>query len=95
MFNYSVHRTTITCTPHIKEDAERPWITQEGDGQISVWMHPKSSMTLEEVAKLVENAAVSQAESQAEETQDINLHYQYSATIHNNPQHDYSRTNHF
>ena len=40
-------------------------------------------MTLEEVAKLVENAAVSQAESQAEETQGINLRYQYSATIHN------------
>ena len=46
---------TVTCTPHFKNDAERPWITQEGVGIISISLHPKSEITLEEVAKLIEN----------------------------------------
>ena len=46
---------TVTCTPHFKIDAERPWITQEGVGIISISLHPKSEITLEDVAKLIEN----------------------------------------
>ena len=46
---------TVTCTPHFKIDAESPWITQEGVGIISISLHPKSEITLEDVAKLIEN----------------------------------------
>ena len=80
MFNYGV---TITCSPHFKKDAEQPWVTQEGDGIISLWMHTRLSLTLEKVAKLIENAAISQAQSQAGNLSGWDLHYQYTATIHN------------
>ena len=48
---------TVTCTPHFKNDADRPWITQEGAGIISISLHPNSDITLENVAKLIENFA--------------------------------------
>lgn len=47
--------TTIGCVPHYKEDAERPWITQDGLWGISVWLSPKSGIMLSDVAKLIED----------------------------------------
>ena len=55
---------TVTCTPHFKNDADRPWITQEGVGIISISLHPKSDITLEDVAKLIENFASRQVTDQ-------------------------------
>ncbi len=34
------------------------WVTKEGIIQLSVWMHPRSTMTLEDVARLIEQYAV-------------------------------------
>ena len=28
----STDLTTITCTPHYKEDAHQPWVVKEGEG---------------------------------------------------------------
>ena len=55
---------TVTCTPHFKNDADRPWITQEGVGIISISLHPKSDITLEDAAKLIENFASRQVSDQ-------------------------------
>ena len=55
---------TVTCTPRYKYDADRPWITQEGVGIISLSLHPKSEMTLEDVARLIENFASGQVADQ-------------------------------
>lgn len=65
---------TVTCTPHFKSDAEQPWVVQEGVGVISLWMHPDSNMTLEDVAALIESFASSQVDQRM-----IN----YSGRIHN------------
>jgi len=54
----------VTCTPRYKYDADRPWITQEGVGIISLSLHPNSEMTLEDVARLVENFASGQVADQ-------------------------------
>lgn len=54
--------SVIACTPHFNSDAEKPWVVQEGIGVISVWMHPESNMTLEDLANLVESFASSQVD---------------------------------
>ena len=48
----------LTRIPRFKEDAQQPWVTKEDIIQLSVWMHPKSTMTLEDVARLIEQYAV-------------------------------------
>ena len=76
---------TVTCTPHFKNDADRPWITQEGVGIISISLHPKSDITLEDVAKLIENFASRQVSDQlatqpgAAQTMNI----QFRSTVYN------------
>ena len=76
---------TVTCTPHFKNDAERPWITQEGVGIISISLHPNSEITLEEVAKLIENFAsrqvADQIATQPTVTQTMNV--QFRSTVYN------------
>ena len=76
---------TVTCTPHFKNDAERPWITQEGVGIISISLHPKSEITLEDVAKLIENFASRQVAdrlaTQPTVTQIMNV--QFRRTVYN------------
>ena len=76
---------TVTCTPHFKNDAERPWITQEGVGIISISLHPKSEITLEDVAKLIENFSsrqvADQVATQPTITQTVN--FQFRSTVYN------------
>ena len=76
---------TVSCTPHFKNDAERPWITQEGVGIISISLHPKSEITLEEVAKLIENFSsrqvADQVATQPTITQTVN--FQFRSTVYN------------
>lgn len=52
--------TTVTCTPHFKDDAHQPWVVQEGVGILSVWMSPSTSLKLENIAQLIENFAATQ-----------------------------------
>ena len=55
---------TFSVTPHYKDDADQPWITLESQLAISVWLSPKSNMTLEDVAKLIESFAAGQVSQQ-------------------------------
>ena len=46
---------TLSCTPHFKDDAERPWITQESITSVSLWFNPDGGSTLEDIAETIEN----------------------------------------
>ena len=46
---------TISCTPHFKDDAERPWITQDSITSVSLWFNPGGGSTLEDIAETIEN----------------------------------------
>ena len=55
----SVH-TSITCTPHFKSDAEKPWIIKETSTLIHYWFNPGKPHTLLEVAEAIEVWVVSE-----------------------------------
>ena len=59
---------TYSCTPHYKEDADKPWVTLESQLAFSIWLSPKSSMTLEDAAKLIESFAAGQVSQQLAQT---------------------------
>ena len=46
---------TISCTPHFKDDAVRPWITQDSITSASLWFNPGGGSTLEDIAETIEN----------------------------------------
>ena len=46
---------TISCVPHYKDDIDKPWVSMEGMMNLSLRLHPKSTMTLEDLAKLIED----------------------------------------
>ncbi len=62
----------LTRIPRFKEDAQQPWVTKEGIIQLSVWMHPKSTMTLEDVARLIEQYAVNTTAQQLQQQATVN-----------------------
>ena len=45
---------SISCTPHFKPDAERPWVTREFVTSLHYWYNPKTEQTLLEVAEQIE-----------------------------------------
>ena len=48
---------TITCTPHFKEDIDidKSWVSADmGPTILSIYLHPKSDMTLEDAVKKIE-----------------------------------------
>ena len=47
-------KSTISCTPHYKDDIDKPWVNMEGMLNFSIWLGPKSTMTLENVATLIQ-----------------------------------------
>ena len=47
-------KSTVSCIPHYKDDVDKPWVNMGGMMNLSVWLHPKSTMTLEEVTQLIE-----------------------------------------
>ena len=49
--------STVTCTPHLKPDAEKPWVTKETTELIYYWFNPgKTTQTLLEVAETIKVA---------------------------------------
>ncbi len=57
MGGVSSNITPFTVTPRYKDDADHPWVTKQGAITISVWMSPRTTMTLEDVALLIEQFA--------------------------------------
>ena len=47
-------RMSISCTPHFKPDAERPWVTRESVTSLHYWYNPEKEQTLLEVAEQIE-----------------------------------------
>ena len=47
-------RLTISCTPHFKDDIEKPWVTQDSLTAVSIWLSPDRGLTLEDVAETIE-----------------------------------------
>ena len=47
-------RMSISCTPHFKSDAERPWVTRESVTSLHYWYNPEKEQTLLEVAEQIE-----------------------------------------
>lgn len=45
----------ISCTPHFKDDAQSPWITQDSLTSVSLWLNPDGGSTLEDIAETIEN----------------------------------------
>ena len=45
---------SISCTPHFKPDAERPWVTRESATSLHYWYNPKTEQTLLEVVEQIE-----------------------------------------
>ncbi len=64
MGSVSSNVTPLTVTPRYKDDADHPWVTREGVIQISVWMNPRTTMTLEDVAQLIEQYAANTVSQQ-------------------------------
>ena len=76
---------TCSCTPHYKEDADKPWVTLESEQAYSIWLSPKSSMTLEDAAKKIENFEERQVYQQLAEEAALNplANYNYQGTVCN------------
>ncbi len=75
---------TVTCTPHFKQDADRAWVTQEGAGILSLWMNPNSDMTLEDIAKLIEQFGEKQVADQlAAQPSSRLVNVNFTNSIHN------------
>ena len=72
---------TFSCTPHYKEDADKPWVTLESELAFSIWLSPKSSMTLEDAAKLIENFAAGQVSRQLALRDDPVVNYNYQGVV--------------
>ena len=64
MASSSSRNTPLTCTPHFKADADQPWVTMDSVIALSLWMSPKTPMTLEDVAQLIENFAATLVQHQ-------------------------------
>ena len=45
---------TVSCTPHYKDDVDKPWCSREGVINIALFLSPKSTMSLEDLAKMIE-----------------------------------------
>jgi hypothetical protein len=45
---------TVSCTPHYKDDVDKPWCSREGILNIALFLSPKSTMSLEDLAKMIE-----------------------------------------
>ena len=45
---------TVSCTPHYKDDVDTPWCNREGMLNIVLFLSPKSTMSLEDLAKMIE-----------------------------------------
>ncbi len=59
--------TPLTVTPHYKDDADQAWVTREGLIQLSIWLSPHTTMTLEDVALLVEQFAANSTTQQVQQ----------------------------
>ena len=46
--------TTVSCTPHYKDDVDKPWCSQVGMMNVAIFLSPKSTMSLEDLAKMIE-----------------------------------------
>ncbi len=66
------HVTELSAIPRFKEDAQQPWVTKEGLYQFSIWMHPKNTMTLEDVARLIEQYAANKTAQQLQQQATVN-----------------------
>ena len=44
----------MSCTPHYKDDVDKPWCNREGMLNIALFLSPKSTMSLEDLAKMIE-----------------------------------------
>ena len=54
LWQYSNGRMSISCTPHFKHDAEKPWVTKESASSMHYWFNPEKEQTLIEVVKQIE-----------------------------------------
>ena len=45
---------SISCTPHCKHDAEKPWVTKESASSMHYWFNPEKEQTLIEVVEQIE-----------------------------------------
>ncbi len=79
----SVNVTPFTVTPRYKDDADHSWVTKQGVIALSVWMNSRTTITLEDVALLIEQyveAQISQqlkirsANSSVEKAAKVNYH---------------------
>ena len=76
----STTSVTYSCTPHYKEDADKPWVTLESELAYSIWLSPKSSMTLEDVAKLIESFVTGQISQQLAHKDPV-VNYNYEGVV--------------
>jgi len=60
--------TSVTCTPHFKSDAEKPWVTRESGVLIHYWFNPGKTETLLEVAECIEAWALHEYEEEIKQT---------------------------
>ncbi len=59
--------TPLTITPRYKDDADKAWVTREGLLQMSVWLSPRTAMTLEDIALLIERFAADSITQQVQQ----------------------------
>ena len=45
---------SISCTPHFKHDAEKPWVTKESVSSMHYWFNPEKEQTLIAVVEQIE-----------------------------------------
>ena len=58
---------TATCTPHVKPDAEKPWVTKESNTILHFWFDPRKTQTLLEVAEAIETWAVNEYQKETKQ----------------------------
>ena len=51
---FPIASVSISCTPHFKPDAEKPWVTRESTTSLHYWFNPEKRQTLIEVVEQIE-----------------------------------------
>jgi len=76
--------SSISCTPHFKDDAENPWITRESQLLIHYWFNPGKTQTLHQVVESIEAWGLNEYQQQVQRSSALKCCYpDYSLTIDN------------
>ena len=75
--------SSVTCTPHFKQDADKPWVTRESQVLVHFWFNPDRTQTLLQVAESIEAWAQNDYQQQLQQAPLACCAGSYSIIINN------------